>query len=117
MKPRRAPRRLRKSGARGAAEGGGCEWCNAADLNLRVGFDGLGVLMAACAAAHIRGGGDPGGGKGGAYDAVIDFGAVVSDGSSPPKLRPEFASGDGLHPNSAEDRDMAAAVGLATLRV
>lgn len=94
----------------------------AADLNLRfVCFDGLGAIMVACTAAcrevHFRGSSDPGGGKGGALDALFDIVAVVSDGSSPPRLRPEFASGDGLHPNSAEDRDMAAAVGLATLRV
>ena len=92
----------------------------AADLNLRfVGFDGLGAIMVACAAAchevHFRGSSDPGGGKGGALDALFDIVAVVSDGSSPPRLRPEFSSGDGLHPNAAEDRAMTATLDIAII--
>ena len=92
----------------------------AADLNLRfVCFDGLGAIMVACAAArcevNFRGSSDPGGGKGGAFDAMFDIVAVVSDGSSPPRLRPEFASGDGLHPNAAEDRAMTATLDIAII--
>jgi lysophospholipase L1-like esterase len=56
--------------------------------------------------AHVRG-------SGGAFDAVIDFDAVLTDGGSPPKLRPEFDSGDGLHPNPAGYAAMAGSVDLA----
>ncbi len=43
------------------------------------------------------------------------LGAIVSDGSSPPRLRPEFSSGDGLHPNAAEDRAMTATLDIAII--
>jgi len=56
--------------------------------------------------AHIRS-------SGGAFDAVIDFDAAVSDGGTPPRLKPEYDSGDGLHPNPIGYKAMAAAVDLA----
>jgi lysophospholipase L1-like esterase len=54
--------------------------------------------------AFIRG---PGG-----FDAVLDFDTVLSDGGSPPRLRPEFDSGDGLHPNPAGYKALADSVDL-----
>jgi hypothetical protein len=56
--------------------------------------------------AHIRS-------SGGAFDAVIDFDAALSDGGTPPRLLPEYNSGDGLHPNPLGYKAMAAAVDLA----
>ena len=47
---------------------------------------------------------------GGAFDAVADFDAAVSDAS---RLRPGFDSGDHLHLNDAGYRAMAAAVDLS----
>lgn len=38
---------------------------------------------------------------GGAFDAVVDFDAPVRDPSHPTQLRPEYDSGDHLHPNDA----------------
>ena len=54
--------------------------------------------------AHIRGG---------AFRAYVDFDAVLTDGGVPPKLRPEFDSGDGLHPNPAGYRALADSIDLA----
>lgn len=51
--------------------------------------------------------------RGGSFDAVLDFDTVLTDGGSPPKLRPEFDSGDGLHPNPAGYRALAGSVDLA----
>ena len=45
-----------------------------------------------------------------AYDAVIDFDAVLRDPAEPTKLRPEFDSGDHLHPNDAGYEAMADSV-------
>ena len=56
--------------------------------------------------AHIRS-------SDGAFDAVIDFDEAVSDGGAPPRLKPEYDSGDGLHPNALGYAVMAAAVDLA----
>ena len=38
---------------------------------------------------------------GGDYDAVLDFAAVVQDPARPTKSRPEYDSGDDLHPSPA----------------
>jgi lysophospholipase L1-like esterase len=48
----------------------------------------------------------------GAFDAVIDFDAVLRDSSDPTRLRPEFDSGDHLHPNDAGYKAMADAIDL-----
>jgi len=52
---------------------------------------------------------------GGAYDAVIDFDAVVRDPASPMKFLPEFDSGDHLHPSDTGYEAMAGAVDLELL--
>jgi len=49
----------------------------------------------------------------GAYDAVIDFDAVVRDPAQPTRLRAEYDSGDNLHPNDAGYEVMGDAVDLA----
>jgi lysophospholipase L1-like esterase len=51
----------------------------------------------------------------GEYDAVVDMERALADPADPDRLRPEFDSGDGLHPNDAGMRAMAAAVDLRTL--
>jgi lysophospholipase L1-like esterase len=48
----------------------------------------------------------------GAADAVIDFDRAVTDGSEPPRLKPEFDCGDHLHPSDAGYRAMAEAIDL-----
>jgi lysophospholipase L1-like esterase len=48
----------------------------------------------------------------GEYDAVADFDRALADGR---KLRPEYDSGDHLHPNDAGYKAMAAVIDLATL--
>jgi lysophospholipase L1-like esterase len=45
-----------------------------------------------------------------AYDAIIDFDAVVRDPARPSKLQSRFASSDYIHPNDAGYRAMADAV-------
>jgi len=52
----------------------------------------------------------------GAYDAVIDFDAVLRDPSQPTKIRPEYDSGDHLHPNDAGYEAMADAVDVKLFR-
>lgn len=52
----------------------------------------------------------------GAFDAVIDFDAVVRNPSRPRRLLPAYDSGDHLHLNDAGYRAMANAVDLALLR-
>ncbi|KMW47819.1 SGNH/GDSL hydrolase family protein [Ralstonia insidiosa] len=52
----------------------------------------------------------------GAFDAVVDFDAVVRDPASPQNLLPAFDGGDHLHPNDAGYAAMANAVNLSTLR-
>ena len=47
------------------------------------------------------------------YDAVVDFDAVMRDPSHPSKMRPEFDSGDHLHPNDAGYAAMGNAVDLS----
>lgn len=48
----------------------------------------------------------------GAFDAVIDFDAVVKDPAHPMQLLPAFDSGDHLHPNDAGYQAMANAINL-----
>jgi lysophospholipase L1-like esterase len=48
----------------------------------------------------------------GAYDAVIDFDAVLRDPAQPTRLRPEYDSGDHVHPNDLGHRAMADAIDL-----
>jgi lysophospholipase L1-like esterase len=47
-----------------------------------------------------------------AYDGVIDFDAAVRDPSHPTQLKPQFDSGDHIHPNDAGYQAMADAVSL-----
>ena len=53
---------------------------------------------------------------GGAFDAVIDFDAVVRDPGQPTRLLPAFDAGDLLHPNDAGFRAMAESIDLALFR-
>jgi lysophospholipase L1-like esterase len=48
-----------------------------------------------------------------AFDGVIDFDAVVRNPGDPSALRPEFDTGDHLHPNQAAYRAMGQAVDLS----
>lgn len=50
----------------------------------------------------------------GAFDAVVDFDALVSDPADPTKLRPEFDSGDHVHPNDRGNQAMANAFDPST---
>lgn len=50
---------------------------------------------------------------GGAYDAVLDFDAVVRDPSNPSRMKAEYDEGDHLHPNDAGYKAMADSVDLA----
>jgi len=51
----------------------------------------------------------------GHFDAVIDWDAVMRDPDSPTRLRPQFDSGDHIHPSSAGYRAMADAIQLDLL--
>ncbi|MCL6713268.1 SGNH/GDSL hydrolase family protein [Pseudomonas sp. R2.Fl] len=51
----------------------------------------------------------------GAFDAVVDFDRVMRDPAQPDRLRPEYDSGDHLHPNDAGYQAMADAIDLARL--
>ncbi|MBS0342444.1 MAG: SGNH/GDSL hydrolase family protein [Proteobacteria bacterium] len=51
----------------------------------------------------------------GAFDAVVDFDQALRDPSRPTRLRPEYDSGDHLHPNDAGYEAMANAVNLQAL--
>jgi lysophospholipase L1-like esterase len=51
----------------------------------------------------------------GAFDGVIDFDAAIRDPQDPARMRPEFDTGDHLHPGDAGLRAMAEAVPLALL--
>ena len=53
---------------------------------------------------------------GGGADGVVDFHAAVRDPSDFDRLRPEYDSGDHLHPNAAGYDAMALAVDLGLLR-
>lgn len=48
----------------------------------------------------------------GAFDAVVDFDAVLRDPARPRRLRPGYDSGDHLHPGDAGYRAMAGAISL-----
>jgi lysophospholipase L1-like esterase len=52
----------------------------------------------------------------GAFDAVIDFAAVMSSPDDPQTLNPAYDSGDHLHPNDAGYQAMADAVDLRILQ-
>jgi lysophospholipase L1-like esterase len=52
----------------------------------------------------------------GLFDAVVDFDSVLRDPSHPGRLRPEFDSGDHLHPNEAGYKAMAEAIDLGMFR-
>lgn len=52
----------------------------------------------------------------GAYDAVIDFDAVLRDPAQPTRLRAEYDSGDHVHPNDLGHRAMAEAIDLKLFR-
>jgi lysophospholipase L1-like esterase len=54
--------------------------------------------------------------NGGVFDAVADFDAALRDPADPHRLRPEYDSGDHLHPKDAGYRAMADAVRLDQLR-
>lgn len=49
----------------------------------------------------------------GAFDAVIDFDALVRDPANPKRLRSEFDSGDHVHPNDRGNQAMADAIDLS----
>jgi lysophospholipase L1-like esterase len=51
----------------------------------------------------------------GAYDSVVDLDKVLANPADPAALRPEYDSGDGLHPNNAGAQAIAAAIRLTTL--
>jgi lysophospholipase L1-like esterase len=44
------------------------------------------------------------------FDAVIDFDAALRDPADPGRLRPDYDSGDHLHPNGAGEAAIAAAI-------
>jgi lysophospholipase L1-like esterase len=46
----------------------------------------------------------------GKFDAVVDFDAVTRDPQQPERLRPDFDSGDHIHPNDAGNAAMASAI-------
>ncbi|MER6527947.1 SGNH/GDSL hydrolase family protein [Streptomyces sp. NPDC001508] len=50
------------------------------------------------------------------FDAVVDFDAALRDPWSPRRLRPQYDSGDHLHPSDRGYRKMAEAFDLATLK-
>lgn len=52
----------------------------------------------------------------GAYDAVLDFAAVVEDPARPTRSRPEYDSGDHLHPSPAAYAAMADSIDLGLFR-
>lgn len=52
----------------------------------------------------------------GAFDAIIDFDAVLRDPVAPARLAPAYDSGDHLHPSPAGYRAMGEAVPLSILR-
>ncbi|NMM37198.1 MAG: SGNH/GDSL hydrolase family protein [Glaciimonas sp.] len=51
----------------------------------------------------------------GAFDAVIDFDALAKDTVHPSRLKPQFDSGDHLHPGDRGNKAMAYAIDLDTL--
>jgi lysophospholipase L1-like esterase len=53
---------------------------------------------------------------GGAYDAVIDFDAILRDPSADGRLLPLYDSGDHLHPNDAGYEAMGRAIDLTVFK-
>jgi lysophospholipase L1-like esterase len=51
----------------------------------------------------------------GEFDAVLDFDALAKDPSQPTRLKPEFDSGDHLHPGDRGNKAMAEAIDLDAL--
>jgi lysophospholipase L1-like esterase len=51
----------------------------------------------------------------GKFDAVVDFDAVTRDPADPTRLKPEYDSGDHIHPNDAGNAAMAQAIDLDIL--
>jgi lysophospholipase L1-like esterase len=51
----------------------------------------------------------------GAFDSVIDFDAAICDPADPAQLRPDYDSGDHVHPSAAGETAMAQAIDLALL--
>jgi lysophospholipase L1-like esterase len=49
----------------------------------------------------------------GRFDALVDFDALMRDPAHPDRLRPDYDSGDGLHPSEAGYRAMAEAIPLS----
>ena len=49
----------------------------------------------------------------GAFDALVDFDAVVRDPKNPKQIRAEFNISDHLHPNDAGYKAMADAIDLS----
>jgi lysophospholipase L1-like esterase len=49
------------------------------------------------------------------FDAVVDFDALLRDPANPRRLRPDYDSGDHLHPGDAGYRAMAGAIDIAPL--
>jgi lysophospholipase L1-like esterase len=49
------------------------------------------------------------------FDAVIDFDALARDPAHPARLKPDFDSGDHLHPGDRGNKAMADAVELDAL--
>lgn len=48
-----------------------------------------------------------------AFDAIIDFDALVRDPANPKRLRAEFDSGDHVHPNDRGNQAMADAIDMS----
>jgi lysophospholipase L1-like esterase len=51
----------------------------------------------------------------GAYDTVVDLDRLFADPADPDRMRPEYNSGDGVHPNDVGMRAIAGAINLETL--
>jgi lysophospholipase L1-like esterase len=52
----------------------------------------------------------------GEFDAVVDLDAATRDPAEPTRLRTEFDSGDGIHPNDAGNQAIAEAFDLELFR-
>jgi lysophospholipase L1-like esterase len=50
------------------------------------------------------------------FDGVMDFEKVVLDPANPDRIRPEFDSGDHIHPNDAGYAAMANSIDLSLFR-
>ena len=49
----------------------------------------------------------------GKFDAIVDFDAVIRDPQRPERLRPDFDSGDHIHPNDAGNSAMAESIDVS----